>query len=1367
MINFAVSPTATITVPDSPGRVEEAEGVILNGEQPTASVSVKGVNFPLSLTSMKVKRGSIEISSTSIVRDSASELTVEFGAGKEETSKAVQFGERYEMGFTVPVPAIVESTSTVLNSTTNEHFKVIVNGMNFEPGTEWILKLTSQKYEIFVTMKTDRMGESSWVKAGGSGEIGFGKTYTLSYMPQRLNDLERVVCKGVGLTTPTGPTLTEIKAELNPSNLNEGIVSLTVSPCAAGDFTLIVFDSSDRNKTEISIGPFSFAVSSTPTTQLHRVMIDPSETLWFGKTYTVKTLSSSTLIVSHVNLTLKVPDPPARISFATPTLSGMNKTLVTLSLTGEALPCGKEFGIVVKEMDRNSIKIGASEIVLTGTIGGPSGSTSTTCTTNVEIYTKTGTLEYSKKYKIISLSIVGFSGVVDSTVVFTVPDSPGRVEAMKTPKLSGEKTEVSVAVTGVGFAPTISSIVVKNGDTKIASTSVTFVSTTELTANFSTRKEESDKHLGFEKSYEIESVSGQSEIFLNSGVGFTVPLPRIVTLMMTELNKETNEHFKVIVGKENFVPGTEWTLKLKDREEEILATMKSETFGESSWVKASLTVSPCAAGDFTLIVFDSSDRNKTEISIGPFSFAVSSTPTTQLHRVMIESSETLWFGKQYTVKTLSSSTLIVNHTSPLFSVPAYPTLTKVDFSFATTSNTTFCLIVEGTDLPVGETFLVSLDGFDDKIEVRFITTSGGSSGELALGWSDTLQFDTAYPLLSVIHKGSLTVSIPSTHLSLQPIPRPNPLIVFVSDSGTSDPKLCGAVERPCSSVDVSMNLIDGVAAQSATIKLIRNTTISNPITVEADHELKIELASLTSSTLLIPSTASLGDSAGLVSVAGTLTLKEVKIEVKIDAVSFVLFDVKGGELVMESVQISGVGSSSAVVDGIEGLSSWETGLIKLHESNCSLTSCVLSSIGMGEIWMESSNLSLMSTEIVHSGSRFSLFPSAQQDVMCESGNISIVPLSSDTSEDRWISSTSECSVTLNGSELKSPHFVPWIDVTKSKSTLSKKKDSFSVLIVGSKLIPCDLKLEVSELSSSSSNTDPVVIPLSFSSVVLWNETHINVSIAMSSLSSLSMDSEWTARIVFGNGEHTDSFTFLESLKVRRAHALRQSLPWLIPVIVCSVLLLLAVIVVVVVVICRRRRMATKSDSSTIVNQPSLSENEAVENSVEAPTGKASDDNVDRRGELDADDRRRMDETVVAMKCEGQFEMEMVDGKNTLFNRMHFGDGVGCGKRREIENWPVKLCPVELDLNTNRGWRDDIKESIHRMPVKEDISCPHTREESWGSIKEQHGVWMKTESTQSIDVLLVEHQMLGTITLDRRKRSFSGDKVESTWEKIER
>ncbi|KAK2962957.1 hypothetical protein BLNAU_1980 [Blattamonas nauphoetae] len=272
---------------------------------------------------------------------------------------------------------------------------------------------------------------------------------------------------GLSVTTPKGPTLTNIKADLNPSNLNEVIVNVTVSQISTGLFTLVVFDSSDSLKPEITIGPISFTLSSTPTTSSHTVLIHPSDELSYGMTYTVKTLSSSTLIVYHTGQTLTMPDAPPRISQAEPTLSGLNKTFVTLSLSGAALPGGKAFGIVVKEMEGNAIKNGASEISLTGTIGGTIGSTETTCQTSVEIYTKTGTLEYSKKYKIISLSIVGFSCIVDATATFEVPDSPGRVEEMMTPKLNGVKTEVSVVVTGVGFASSISKIEVKRGDKKI------------------------------------------------------------------------------------------------------------------------------------------------------------------------------------------------------------------------------------------------------------------------------------------------------------------------------------------------------------------------------------------------------------------------------------------------------------------------------------------------------------------------------------------------------------------------------------------------------------------------------------------------------------------------------------------------------------------------------------------------------------------------------------------------------------------------------------------------------------------------------------------------------------------------------------
>ncbi|KAK2948321.1 hypothetical protein BLNAU_16770 [Blattamonas nauphoetae] len=806
-------------------------------------------------------------------------------------------------------------------------------------------------------------------------------------------------------------------------------------------------------------------------------------------------------------------------------------------------------------------------------------------------------------------------------------------------------------------------------------------------------------------------------------------------------------------------------------------------------VKVVLTVDSILAGSFKLVVFDESDPQKKDITIGPISISSSSTPTTVSHTVVIRPSGVLSFGKTYTVKTLSSSTLIVSHISPPFTVPSLlrtasaslnleditevtlnltafgfpsstpieltiievddddsqtgssftvtetqstagdstcilktgiaagklqrakryeitqcdiagkqafldgrvifrvpdrPTISEVEFAFATKSNTTFRLVLKGIDLPVWEPFLVSLDGFDEDIEVTFTSLSEGSSAELPLGWSDTLQFDSEYPLSSVNHAVLSTVSIPSAGLLLRTKPCPSPLILHANDSTNSDPKFCGAVERPCSSVNVAKNLVDGLAAPSSTIQLIKKAAITNPITVDAGHELKLTWATLTPPTLVVPSTASLGDSEGL--VAGTLLVENVNIDVQIETLSFVLFDVSGGELVMDSVHITGVPSSSDLVKGIEGLCEWETGLIKLHSSTCTLTSCVLLSIGMGEIWMESSNLSLISTQILSNGARFSSFPSAQQDVMCKSGNISIHPNSSDTTTDRWISSSSECSVLLNGSELKSPHFLPSLDVKSTKSTQSKKKDFFSVLIVGSKLIPCNLKLEVSEESSSqssTSNTPPILIPLSFTSDDLWNETRIDVTIPTSSLSNLSSDKKWTASVFYGENKLTESFTFLPSLKERKSQAFKKTLAWLIPVIVVCVVALLSAIIILI--ICwRRKRQAASKDLEEAFVEDEMDEGVVEKMEVEVTTDNSTKNVIGERSDEDGrfgliqpdrssaiDNRNsttkegsKMGIQVEAMKCQDDFGIVMVSETDTLFNKLH-NEHVDLGSKKGL------------------------------------------------------------------------------------------------------
>ncbi|KAK2947099.1 hypothetical protein BLNAU_17951 [Blattamonas nauphoetae] len=544
----------------------------------------------------------------------------------------------------------------------------------------------------------------------------------------------------------------------------------------------------------------------------------------------------------------------------------------------------------------------------------------------------------------------------------------------------------------------------------------------------------------------------------------------------------------------------------------------------------------------------------------------------------------------------------------------------------------------------------------------------------------------------MVKKGT-TISLPCDHLTLVTGARPDPLILFANDSANSDPKLCGALERPCSCVDVAWMIVEAFSAQTVSLVLIKKASLSSPISIREGQDVIVEKHLMTQ-TLVIPSTASLKHSTGLVSVEGSLEVNNMNIDVQVDALSFVLFDVTGGILMMNFVHISGVSFSSDLVDGIEGLCAWETGQIKLHNAEMETHTCEFSAIGMGEIWMESSNLTLTSTQILSNGAQFSSFPSAQQDVMCKSGTISIVPSSSDTSIDHWISSTSECSVVLNGSELKSPYFVPTLDSGKSKSTQSKKKDPFSVLIIGTKLIPCDLKLEVSESSSSTSsssqsskwNKEPVLIPLSFSSVESWNETQITLSIASSSLSSLSLEEKWSACIVFGNAQHTDSFVFLQTLKERQAQALRESLRWLIPVIVASVVLLVTVIFIVIVIVVCRRRKATKSDSEKLLGKHELNEIDEdvmkVENEfVPSETGTdmlglkshfGCSENLfnptmeGTRGDEQMETAKKLFDPVHAMQCEGEFPIVVADAQDSLYNRLHKGDGIADGKRREIE-----------------------------------------------------------------------------------------------------
>ncbi|KAK2960241.1 hypothetical protein BLNAU_4794 [Blattamonas nauphoetae] len=310
-----------------------------------------------------------------------------------------------------------------------------------------------------------------------------------------------------------------------------------------------------------------------------------------------------------------------------------------LSQIGQQLPAGKGFSIVVKEMEGDVVKANAPSITLSGSIDRSIGLV-TSCSSSVEIYGKTGTVEYGKKYQIVSLTANGKAGVADSTASFTVPDSPCRIETTSPPTLNLPNSEVSVMLIGASFSSSITAVTVKRGSTLINSKSVSFYSSTQIVATFASGITESTSSLAFNEEYEIHAISGLSESFINTGVKFTVP--------------------------------------------------------------------------------------------------------------------------------------------------NYPVLTAVPFSFASSARTSFRLILEGTDLPVGETFLVSLKDIPTSITVKFETATTGSSTELPLGESHIFLYSTTYSLVSVVHNELSSISIPCVGLSFTTGARPSSLFLHVSSSGNDE-----------------------------------------------------------------------------------------------------------------------------------------------------------------------------------------------------------------------------------------------------------------------------------------------------------------------------------------------------------------------------------------------------------------------------------------------------------------------------------------------------------------------------------------------------------------------------------------------------
>ncbi|KAK2949807.1 hypothetical protein BLNAU_15289 [Blattamonas nauphoetae] len=729
----------------------------------------------------------------------------------------------------------------------------------------------------------------------------------------------------------------------------------------------------------------------------------------------------------------------------------------------------------------------------------------------------------------------------------------------------------------------------------------------------------------------------------------------------------------------NFVPITFTTPK----EPALTAISAKKDPSDANRVALSLTVSMILGGDYTLVVFDESDTDETDFTITPIAFTDSTTETTGTVTVQLNGANPLKTGTTYKVKSLKSTTLTVSHDAPTFHTPGTPKLTGVPFSFLTATHTTFKLVLEGKDLPEGETFLVELDGFTPTIAVTFISSERGESEELALGWTDTLQFDTSYTLTSVTLSSDPSITIDTNSLVLTTLAQPEPLVLDVGESAHTNARFCGDAARPCSSVDVAWKTVAQYSPLATSLRVSRSLSLLSSVESRKGSVVKIENGSISTVVIRVPESAWQSEK-GVVDVKGELTVDHVNIEVSSSDTSFVLFDVDEGTLILQSVHILRTASNSDIESSLANLCLWETGMIQLKDSTAELHSCELGSLTGGAIWMDGGTLALTTVTFVENG-HTTFFPSAQKNVRCVSGDITIQRETTPAGFSHWISSD-ECDVTLGSDEVPAPFFVPSLDGSKSKSVLNKKKDGFDVVIVGTTLIPCSLELEITTTTTAARNEDhqPARVALNYTSADTWNETTHTLFVPSSLVSMLNQDEKWTACIVYGKDQRTDSFVFLPDLKERKAEALQKALPWMIPLIVSVVLVVVCLVIVITIVLTRRR----KKQKEALNQQP---QEELLEDTVKVevdsvdgqkttneiiglpsdPDGRYGlsrdlDSLTDAETKMTNQKETPMANPVEAMECEGEFGEVVVDKVDTLFTRLHKGNGIGGVKKREIE-----------------------------------------------------------------------------------------------------
>ncbi|KAK2950990.1 hypothetical protein BLNAU_14068 [Blattamonas nauphoetae] len=537
---------------------------------------------------------------------------------------------------------------------------------------------------------------------------------------------------------------------------------------------------------------------------------------------------------------------------------------------------------------------------------------------------------------------------------------------------------------------------------------------------------------------------------------------------------------------------------------------------------------------------------------------------------LTETTKLIQFGKSYSVIAGDLTKCVVNEGVSV-EVPSPPKLETCSFAFANSLNTSCIITFTGSDLVSGTKYHVQLsDSHSFLITVQEPSTA--VSATLPLGWSDTLQFLSTYPIVSITPKDPEDGDVVFESHSFTTLSKPSRITLSVDSSGT-DSQICGSEDDPCRSMAVGWKIVREIGIGSSTFSIVPNTTLKERLQIESHEDFTMRAGPSTKPELVVaPPSSSLSSGEGMISVSGGRVWMHQVDVVLSDSPSLIFVRMVGGHLTIESCSITGTPSQSA--NSEEFVCSWSTGAFTVENTTTSITSSTFSELADGAINMKGGSLTIHTSSFESNNPGFSSFPSARRNIHCsDEGSVKVGSLSggdgfSDKHPHLWLSSTN-CSLSGEGVVADSAFFIPTLSTTSSAS-FDKKNQTFSLSIAGSTLIPCDLVLEVFDVTSQKIENHSKQVELNENNTISFNETNIALSLSKSSLSPLDPSLEWRGRLLFGSNQRTvDSFLVQSNSAARYAQSVKDNMKWWLPLAI--VLGVSFLILMLHVFICWRRR----------------------------------------------------------------------------------------------------------------------------------------------------------------------------------------------------